>query len=97
MTTAAQQSAAETAYLDNADYAETLNVSKCRLFITACRKLLLILPSSVSKGANSMTNRIDLIRDELREAQLWLEAHSEDDVSGPKVTLTSFKSMRGNG
>lgn len=94
MATAAQLSQAETDYLDNADYAESRSVSKARSFVTACRKLLVLLPSSMVKGSNSVSQRVDLIRDELRDAQAWLERFSSDDIPGPIVTRTSFKSFR---
>lgn len=96
MTTASEIAAAETAYFENADYAEVRSVSKARAFVTSCRKLLMA-PSNMVKGANSVSSRIDLLRDELRDAQAWLERFSPDDIPGPIVTKTSFVGFRRSG
>jgi len=96
MTTASEIATAEAAYFSNADYAEVRSAPKARAFVTACRKLL-IAPSSMVKGANSISNRIDLLRDELRDAQKWLERFSPDDIPGPIVTKTDFRNFRGYG
>ena len=94
MATAAQLSQAETAYLNNADYAESRSVPRARAFVTACRKLLVLLPSSMTKGSNSVSQRVDLIANELKDAQAWLERFSSDDIPGPIVTRTSFQGFR---
>lgn len=94
MATAAQLSQAETDYYDNAGYAENLSVSQCRAFITAARRLIMLLPSSQTKGANSLSLSPALIAKEREEAQAWLEKHSPDDIPGPLVTKTDFSGMR---
>lgn len=96
MSTPTEIATAEAAYFSNADYAEVRSVSKARAFVTACRKLLLA-PSSMVKGSNSISSRIDLFRDELRDAQKWLERFSPDDIPGPLVTKTDFRGFRRGG
>jgi hypothetical protein len=96
MATEAQLTAAENSYLDSCDYAEVGSVARARSFVTACRKLLVLLPSTMTKGANSVSTRTDLLISQIEEAQNWLSRFSPTDASpGPVVTETTFRSFRG--
>ena len=86
---------AKSQYLSNADYAEDLSVAKAKRFVTACRALLVHLPSSATKGANSAGFRVDLIAKEMEMAQAWLEKHDSDQIPGPLVTRSDFRNFRG--
>lgn len=83
-----------TAYLDNADYEESASVSKCRSFITACRRLLLELPKQSSHTGASVSLNPELIADEMRRAQSWLA--SADTTANPNggvrhISLSRFR------
>ena len=87
----------ETAYGDNGSYVEDDSVAKCRAFITACRLLLVKLPTVSVKGANSISFRVESLQRELERAQAWLETHSttaSDIQAGPRVTRSDFRGFR---
>lgn len=96
MSTATEIAAAEAAFHLNASYIADLDVAKCRKFITACTQLLLA-PSSMTKGANSISSRPDLIEKRLDRAERWLEIHSPNQIPGPRVTKSSFRGFRRGG
>ena len=67
------------AYADNGSYEEDGSSAKCRIFITACRLLLLRLPSrSARRGVAGAGDEVELnvmlIKGELESAQKWLRA-----------------------
>ena len=86
----------EAAYIDNGSYVEDQSVTKCRAFITAARALLIRLPSTATKGANTLSFNLENLKDELNAAQSWLEARdtSGDDLPGPAITYAHFRSSR---
>ena len=86
----------EAAYIDNGSYVEDASASKCRAFITAARALLIRLPSTATKGANTLSFNLENIKDELKSAQAWLEARDTtgDDLPGPAVTYAQFRTSR---
>lgn len=86
----------EAAYIDNGSYVEDQSVTKCRAFITAARALLIRLPSTAVKGANTLSFNLENIRKELEDAQKWLEARDTagTDLPGPAITYATFRSSR---
>lgn len=62
------------AYLDNASYEEDSSPAKARVFITACRMLLLLLSTSSQDHAGGARREFDVdqIRREQERAQNWL-------------------------
>lgn len=83
---------ARDAYLANADYAESASTSKARAFITACRKLIVLLPSEVA-GGSSRTRADENLRQfraEMEQAQRWL---ASSGTSGG-VVHASFENFR---
>ena len=87
---------AQEAYLDNADYDENASVSKARAFRTACRQLIVLLPSSAMRGAGSnqqaMGFRIEEVRKALEAVECWLAVN---DTSGnPAVIHPDFGNSR---
>jgi hypothetical protein len=72
-------------YLDNADYEETSSLSKARLFITACRALLLKLPTQTAgAGGGSIAFKPELIHEEMNRARAWVGANDTSRNSGVK-------------
>lgn len=67
---------ARTAYLANADYADGAgDVTKAQDFRSACRSLLVLLPSSAQSsgaGATSTSWSLDKIAAELKTVEAWL-------------------------
>jgi hypothetical protein len=78
-----------TAYLDNADYDLPPDVSKCRGFIAACRKLL-AFPSRASQ--NSVDTEFDknAIREQLKRAEQWLAANPTTSSTTPTGSVLRF-------
>lgn len=87
----------EASYDDNASWTEDKSTAKARAFVTAARMLLRRLPSSSQKGSNALTFRLDLIRQELAEAQTFLQAHDATQLPGPLVTRSSFQNFFNGG
>lgn len=79
------------AYEDNADYSETSDIAKARLFETACRRLLVKLPQRTrSGGGEEIEVSISDVRAELDAVRRWLDGH--DTSSGVRgVQRTKIK------
>lgn len=82
-------------YTNNASYAEDDSITKAKRFITACRIMLIKRPSSMTKGSNQLNFNLQVIEEELRRAQIWLEARDPDSNAGPTVTRPNFNNFRG--
>ncbi len=83
------------AYADNASYQEDGSAAKCAAFITACRLLLMKIPTLVSAGTgNQVQMETRLIAEEMRNAKAWL-ATSSDAATGGGVIFPSFDNLRG--
>jgi hypothetical protein len=87
---------AQAAYLDNADYDESASVSKAKAFRTACRQLIVLLPSSAMRGAGSNQQtigfRIDEVRRQLEVVEAWLAISDTD--GGASVIHPDFSFSR---
>lgn len=79
------------AYAANASYDEDASVTKARAFATACRILLVRLPTASQIGGASVSMDVSLIRQELNRAQQWLSTRS-DNTGG--VRVASFENFR---
>ena len=80
-------------YVTYADYEETGNAASCRSFITACRQLIVLLPSA-STGAQQTSVEFEIaeIRQQLAAAQQWLRDNpsSTDESTNPSVIHHDF-------
>lgn len=85
---------ARAAYLANADYAETASVTKAKAFITACRKLIALLPTETASAENRTRSDENLrqLREEIKGAQQWLATNAVSTGGG--VVHTSFENFR---
>lgn len=87
---------AQEAYLDNADYDDTASTAKAKLFRTACRQLIVLLPSSAMRGAGSNQQtvgfRIEEIRRSLEAVECWLAVNDTSD--NPAVIHPDFGNSR---
>ncbi len=98
---AAELSAAQQAYLDNAPpFTSTVQAAA---FIKAASKLLMLTPMTSGTREGNVGFDVKLIADERKDAQKWLDAHggSEAIVGGPitssgapSVTRASFRNFR---
>lgn len=84
----------QASYQDNASYAEDNSVTKAKRFVTACRILIQRQPSNVVKGSNQVSLNLQLLHEELKAAQKWLEARDVDSNAGPLVTRPDFRRFR---
>ena len=81
--------AVQEAYLANADYFAEQSTAKCKAFLTACKQLLVLLPSAAkSGGGNEQQWNIEAIEKQLATAQSWLSTRFGD------VDRTRFASFR---
>jgi hypothetical protein len=94
MPTPSYDSASEQ-YLNNAEYEATASVEKARLFQSACRQLLLLMPKSAGEpaGGNLATNS-DLVRAELQAVTAWLASNDTGNTSR-RVGGRRFASFEG--
>lgn len=86
------------AYYDNADYEETSSPSKCRAFITTCRRLLspAMSPKRTvhgGRGAEEIEIDLAIVRAELVSAQEWI-ADYEAATGGSNVVHVDFTNFR---
>lgn len=66
-------------YVTYADYEAEGNQASCKAFITACRRLLVMLPSeSEAVGMSRVKFELAEVRRQLEQAQAWLAAHPSD-------------------
>lgn len=79
------------AYAANASYEEDASVAKAKAFATACRILLVRLPTASAIGGASVQMDVSLIRAELSRAQQWLSTRS-DSTGG--VRVANFENFR---
>ena len=83
------------AYDDNASYAEDYSIAKAKLFVTAVRILLRRTYSQESQSDTSLSSRVDLLRDELRDAQAFIQKRDPLAAPQPRVTFSDFRNFRG--
>lgn len=87
----------EQEYDDTASYSETYDVAKAKRFVTAVRILLRRMYSQQNQNDTSLSSRIDLLRDELRDAQDFINKRDPDAASPqPRVTFADFAGFRGD-
>lgn len=84
---------ARAAYIDNADYESEGSVAKARDFLTAARRLLVMLPASaVGRDRSQADFELEHVRAEIRACQAWLAANpsSATQQSNPDVLHHDF-------
>lgn len=74
--------AAFDAYLTNAGYEENESYSECVAFITACNKLLVLLPAQAGTGRNRINMEPERIKEAKEEARAWASANKPTSSSG---------------
>jgi hypothetical protein len=85
----------QAAYLANADYDEDGSLAKCRAFITACRSLLVCLPSRMARGqAGNLEWNVEVLKGELDRAQEWLALHDDAPIAGAAVRYLDLSAFR---
>ena len=62
-------------YLDNLGYDHSESVASCKLFIAACRAMLVMHPSNWSQSGTSIAFAPELWLRQQQEAQIWLNAN----------------------
>jgi hypothetical protein len=96
LTSASSNAEIEAAYVDNASYQEDADPVKARAFVTACRIILLIRPQRTARGnAVSLEYNLELIKEQLQEAQRWLAANPAALGAGnPAIRHPDFTCFR---
>lgn len=89
----AQINAADADYIANADYFDPPDISAARKFLKACR-ILLALPSTTTKGANSVGYNKATLAEQAKGAEAFLKAHSSTAVPG-RTRLADLRRFRG--
>ena len=88
----------QAAYDDNASYSEDASPAKCKVFITACRLLLRLMPArSVHGGRGSgeeVETTVGLIQKEMESAQGWLAGNDANGAGAGGVRHYSFEGYR---
>lgn len=69
----------QAAYADNASYAEDNSAAKAKAFITACRMLLGLTPSSTSTAGVSVDINLEVVERQQKSAETWLATHAVAD------------------
>jgi hypothetical protein len=77
-------------YLDNLSYDMDGSVAKAKLFIAACRALLVMHPTTWSHAQSSIQFNPNLWEKQLQDAQRWLSSR----VSQGNVNHMSFRGFR---
>lgn len=79
------------AYIDNADYESESSLTKARLFLTAARRLVVMLPASaVGKDRSQVDFETAAIREEIKYCQAWISANPSSTSSDPQVLHPDF-------
>lgn len=78
------------AYLDNASYREDGDPGKAAAFVTACRILLLLTPTSAAQQHTSLSLDVGQIQKELQKAESWLATSSQNTAGGVKHLSTEY-------
>jgi hypothetical protein len=80
------------AFSDNADYEETQSLPKARAFVTACVRLIGVIPQSQSDQGSSVAYSIPQVQALMQRAQNWIVANQTS--AGGRV---AFYSVNGGG
>ena len=90
ITSASTQAEIVGEYLDNIGYDIDSSASKCKLFIAACRALLVMHPGTWQQDKVSI--QYDAVRweNQLNEARSWLNANGSGSQSNGGVSHLSF-------
>jgi hypothetical protein len=75
------------AFSDNADYEETQSLPKARAFITACVRLIGVIPQSQSDQGSSIAYSIPQVQALMQRAQNWIVANQT--AAGGRVACYS--------
>lgn len=83
------------AYLDNASYEAEASVAKAKLFLTACTKLIALVPQMTGTRESTTQMKVDEYRLQRESCQEWLSTHDTSaDSRHPSVTRVSFENFR---
>jgi hypothetical protein len=80
------------AYYDSADYdIDASDTGKCKLFIVACRQLLLRLNKRAAHGGRSEEVEIDpgVLERQIADAKRWLFVQNKNDNGGSTTRVFS--------
>lgn len=75
-------------YNDYADYEETNSVSRARSFISACRRLIGIIPQSQSDQGSSMSMSVAQVESMMKHAQVFVEVNSAPSSAVRFITVS---------
>ena len=81
------------AYLENADYFAEQSVAKCKAFLTACNRLLVMLPAATSKSGDEMQWSIEAIEKQLTAARNWLSSRV-GAAAGSRTNFADLEDFR---
>lgn len=78
---------AQAAYLENADYAAASSLTKARAFVTAGRRLLVLVTTGrIPSGASlDFTGNLDAVREQIRDAERWIALQPDPSATDARV------------
>ena len=79
-------------YLDNLGYDHNESVASCKLFIQACRAMLVMHPSTWSQSGVNITFDPTAWRQQAAQAEIWLNANQTS--GGGSVKFLAFGDFR---
>jgi hypothetical protein len=82
------------AYLANAGYEEANDITMARAFVTACRQLLIALPSNMASDGQSASHQINEIRQAMQAAREWINSQAQQTTGNARVNHPSFERFR---
>lgn len=94
LTSASTYAEVEAEYRDTASYLIDESASLALRHAAAIRHLLLLLPSTSTKGANSISYSMSLLRDELLRAEQYAIAKT---TNATNVIRADLRSLRAHG
>ena len=90
LTSASTLTQIKAAYMDNASYSEDNSLTKGKAFVTACRFLLLKLPTRASHAGEEIQLDPRMIQDEMKIALRWIGSNATESP----VKFNSFENLR---
>jgi hypothetical protein len=86
------------AYVDNSAYDVNASVAQAKLFVQACRVLLLVMPKMAGQDRATLSLSPELVAQQLADATRWLGGQADTTaavIGGGGTRHFSFENLRG--
>lgn len=85
------------AYAGNAAYEERNDVAMAARFVTACRRLAVLMPKSASKDRTSLSLSPEILMEQMNDARLWLASKSGGAFENRHLSIQDLRDVAGGG